>query len=127
MADYAWAVELAQQLLEEYGAPVTLRTMIRGAAPDPLKPHRPSSATASDVEVNAVFLDYEQKYIDGTVIQTGDQRVFMPSLATDGVTPVNPTLDAVLVRGSEKPWKIILPKPLAPAGDLILFELQVRQ
>ncbi|WVW77401.1 head closure [Stenotrophomonas phage vB_SmaS_Bhz59] len=127
MGELDWAVKLAKDLIKKYGQPVTLRNMVRGALPDPDKPHRPGPATTVDATVDAVFLDYEQKYIDGTIIQMGDQRVYMPSTATDRVTPVTPVVDAVILRGTEKPWKIISAKPLNPNGQQIMYDVQVRQ
>lgn len=136
MGQLDWAVQLAKDLIKQFGAPVTLRNVVRTPAPDPLKPHRPGEAVAVDTTVDAVFLDYEQKYIGGytslgseaggTVIQMGDQRVYMPSTGTDGVTPVKPVVDALILRGSEK-WKIITVRPLNPNGQQIMYDVQVRQ
>lgn len=126
MGELDWAVQLAKDLIKQFGAPVTLRNMVRASAPDPAKPHRPGVTTQVDKTVDAVFLDYEQKYIDGTVIQMGDQRVYMPSTATDGVTAVKPVVDALILRGTEK-WKIITARPLNPNGQQIMYDVQVRQ
>lgn len=126
MGQFDWAVSLAKRLIKQDGQVVTLRNLSRAAAPDPTKPHRPGVATPLDRSVDAVFLDYEQKYIDGTVIQMGDQRVYMPSTATDGVTPVTPNPDGVIIRGSET-WKVIKVRPLNPNGQQIFWDVQVRQ
>ena len=126
MGELDWAVQLAKDLIKQFGAPVTLRNMVRAPAPDPAKPHRPGETTQVDTTVDAVFLDYEQKYIDGTVIQMGDQRVYMPSTATDGVTAAEPVVDALILRGTEK-WKIITARPLNPNGQQIMYDVQVRQ
>lgn len=127
MGELDWAVKLAKDLIDKYGQQVALRNIARSAAPDPTKPHRPGPATAVDSTADAVFLDYEQKYIDGTVIQYGDQRVYMPSTAADKVTPITPVIDALIIRGSEKPWKIIRVAPLNPNGQQIVYDIQVRQ
>lgn len=127
MGELDWAVKLAKDLLDKYGHEVTLRTLTRTAAPDPTKPHRPGIPTAADLTVDAVFLDYEHKYIDGTVIQQGDQQVYMPSTASDRVTPIEPKEDAIILRGSEKPWKIVKVRPLNPNGQQIYYLAQVRQ
>lgn len=127
MGELDWAVELAKELIQKYGQVITLRTLSRPAAPDPTKPHRPGPPGVTDHSVDAVFLDYEQRYIDGTVIQMGDQRIYMPSTATDGVTTVTPTVDGLVLRGAEKPWKIITARPLNPNGQQIMYDLQVRQ
>lgn len=126
MAELDWAVQLAKDLIKQFGHAVVLRNMIRGPIPDPTRPHRPGPATFVDTSVDAVFLDYEQKDIDGTVIQMGDQRVYMPSTGVDGVTSITPTVDALVVRGAEAPWKIITVRPLNPNGQQIMYDVQVR-
>lgn len=127
MGELDWAVALAKELIKKYGQVATLRALGRPAIPDPAKPHRPGPPTVADNSVDCVFLDYEQKYIDGTVIRMGDQRVYMPSTATDGVTPVTPDVDGLVLRGTAKPWKIVSVKPLNPNGQQIMYDLQVRQ
>ncbi|QYW02119.1 hypothetical protein CPT_Sonora_016 [Stenotrophomonas phage Sonora] len=127
MGQLDWAVELAKKLIKKFGQPVTLRTIVRAGPPDPLKPHRPGPSAPVDVAVDAVFLDYEQKYIDGTVIQMGDQRVYMPSTATDGITPVEPVVDAAIIRPGDRTWKIISVRPLNPNSQQVMYDLQVRQ
>jgi hypothetical protein len=66
----------------------------------------------------AVVLAYPQKYIDGTLIQQGDQRV----LCDPGV---------IAVQGDTFTWQsddytVVNVKPVSPAGTVVLYELQVR-
>ncbi len=122
MARFDSAIALAKKLIKKNGQLVTLRGFTAGAAPDPAKPWKPGAPAAQDQTIEAVFLDYEQRYIDGQTIRTGDQRVFMPA---EGLT-APPEVEGLVLRGTEV-WKVIAVKPLNPNGQAIMYELQVRQ
>jgi len=122
MARFDSAIALAKKLIKKNGQAVTLRGFTAGSAPDPDKPWKPGANLPSNQSIEAVFLDYEQRYIDGETIRTGDQRVFMPA---EGLT-TPPEVEGLVVRGAEL-WKIIAVKPLNPNGQAIMYELQVRQ
>ena len=125
MAEYDSAIALAKRLIAKKGTQVTLRTFAAGALPDANEPWRAGTNTPTNQTVVAVFLDYEQKYVDGTTIRMGDQRVFMPATDTLGAA-ITPEVDGLVIRGSET-WKIVKPKPLNPGDQMVMFELQVRQ
>ena len=122
MARFDSAIALAKKLIKKNGQLVTLRgfTVSPGMSPD--QPWRPGEPVPVDQPIEAVFLDYEQKYIDGETIRMGDQRVFMPA---EGLTSP-PEQNGQVLRGAEV-WKIITIKPLNPNGQAIMYELQVRQ
>lgn len=122
MARFDNAIALAKRLIKKNGQVVTLRGFSGTPAPDPDKPWKPGPNVPQDQPIEAVFLDYEQKYIDGELVRMGDQRVFMPA---DGLT-VAPEVEGVILRGAET-WKIVNVKPLAPNGQQIMYEIQVRQ
>lgn len=125
MAEYDSAIALAKRLIAKKGTEVTLRTFAPGALPDANEPWRAGTNTPTNQTVKAVFLDYEQKYIDGSTIRMGDQRVFMPAADTSEVA-IAPEVDSLIIRGSET-WKVVKPKPLNPGNQLVMFEIQVRQ
>lgn len=125
MAEYDSAIALAKRLIAKKGQQVTLRGFTAGALPDANQPWRAGQNAAVNSTVVAVFLDYEQKYIDGEVIQMGDQQVFMPATDTSDVA-VTPELEGLIIRGSET-WKIKAIRPLRPGSQLVMYELQVRQ
>ena len=122
MARFDSAIALSKKLIKKNGQAVTLRGFTAGAAPDPAKPWKPGGNVAADQTIEAVFLDYEQRYIDGQTIRMGDQRVFMPA---EGLT-APPEVDGQVLRSAEV-WKIVAVKPLNPNGQAIMYELQVRQ
>ena len=125
MARFDSAIALAKKLIAKNGQSVTLRSVVNVVAPDPTKPWTPGANTNSDTTVNAVFLDYSHNHIDGTLIQTGDQKVLMPSTNTAG-SAIDPQIEGLIIRGTEN-WKIVNIKPLNPNGQSIMYELQVRK
>lgn len=125
MARFDSAIALAKRLIAKNGQDVTLRSFTATAPADPAKPWKPGGNTPVNATVKAVFLDYEQKYVDGTVIQMGDQKVYMPSYDTSN-NLIAPEREGQVLRGAEV-WKIVNIKPLNPNGQAIMFELQVRQ
>lgn len=121
MANYDSIIRMAQRLITKKGQTVTLRSYVV-TPPDPATPWEAGSTADVDQTPSAVFLDYAQDYIDGTVIKRGDQRVFIA--AADLTTP--PTANGIILRGAET-WKIQAIGPLNPAGDPIMYDIQVRQ
>lgn len=126
MGEYDRAIALAKRLLKKKGAPVTVRSFSRPDDVDDDAPWEPSPNDPTDVTVNAVFLDYEQKYIDGQTILAGDQNVYMPAYDVNGVA-FAPEVEGIVIRSTGDDWKIITLKPLNPAGDPVMYTLQVRQ
>jgi hypothetical protein len=122
MGRFDSAIAVAKKLISKNGQTVTLRGFSGTAGADPAKPWKPGVPAAQDQTIEAVFLDYEQRYIDGQTIRMGDQRVFMPA---EGLT-APPEVEGLVLRGTEV-WKVIAVKPLNPNGQAIMYELQVRQ
>lgn len=67
-----------------------------------------------------VRLDYEQRYIDGTVIRAGDQKLLMPP--QDIPRPL--TGHQILMGG--RTYRVVSVGEVAPNGDPALYELQLR-
>jgi len=122
VARFDSAIALAKRLITKNGQLVTLRSFTVSPGTNPDQPWRPGEPVPVDQSIEAVFLDYEQKYIDGETILTGDQRVFIPA---EGLTSP-PEQNGQVLRGAEV-WQIIAIRPLNPNGQAIMYELQVRQ
>lgn len=117
--DYARTAATAQRLLERRGRAVTLTRKTTGAY-DPATGAPGAGMTATHAGT-AVLLEYAQRDIDGTHIRVGDQRAYIaPDLA---VTPQ--TGDTLTVGGDT--WSVIASRPLAPAGVIVLHDVQVRR
>ena len=70
---------------------------------------------------NGVVFDYKENLIDGTNVLQGDQRIYMaPNIAA---TPQAGDF-LVLADGSRK--QVVASHPLAPAGQVVLHEIQAR-
>ena len=115
--DYAETAQTAAELLREFGSIVTLTRVAAGTDnPDT----GVVSSTGATFAASGVRLDYSQRDIDGTLVKRGDQRVYIdPFLAT---TPQ--TGDTITI-GSEA-FTVVNSRPLAPAGVVVLHDVQVR-
>lgn len=118
MTFYAEMTDVAVEMLTEFGQPVALESLSAEA-------YNPATGemaqTMTRYEGMGVALDYSQRDIDGTVIKQGDRRIFIaPDL---GATPkTGDTL--TLAEGTV--LQVVSSKPLAPAGTLVLHEVQCR-
>lgn len=117
MSIYDRAAATAERLLKRYGAPMALKRTVEGD-------YDPSTGSSSSVTqehaATGVMLEYEQRDVDGSLIQQGDQRVYLsPDLA---VTPE--TGDTLSLNGSL--FTVVVSRALAPAGKVVLHDVQVR-
>lgn len=117
MSFYAELAQVAQDLLAEYGQETTLTKVTAGV-------YNPATGTAAETRtprtVTAAAFDYETKYIDGTLILSGDKQVFMSVVGNEEPKPGD------LLAWMGRDWRVITFKNLAPAGISVLYELQVR-
>lgn len=123
-AFYAEMQELAQELLEDFGAPVTL--IKEGSAGGGYDADGNPQGAVADVTVTGVGarLNYtsetRQAFVEatGTVIMTGDCR-----LLYKGGTP----LIGMFVTLSGIKWRVVAFMPLDPAGVVVMYEIQLRK
>lgn len=117
MSFYSALAADALALLEEFGQAVTLTRRTAGA-------YNPGSGAATVTETaqsgtGAVF-DYDARRIDGTQVLFGDKQLI---LAAVGITAPQ-VGDEVTVGGVE--YAITAIKPLAPAGTVVIYEINLR-
>lgn len=120
MTIYTRALATADRLIRKYGAETTLTTP---AATDPTYDPATGISTpaAPTVDtVRAVVFPYADKYIDGTLILTGDEQAY---ISAQGIAEPKPG-SVLLWRG--KSYTTVRGKVLGPAGVNVLYELQVR-
>jgi hypothetical protein len=113
----------AQRLLAQFGQPVTV-SRVTGGTEDPLTGEMTGQTTESYTP-NGVLLNYSVKEAGdsraaGNEIRTSDRKLLLAPFDVDPVVT-----DSVTVDGSE--WTIIRIKPLRPAGQTLLHEIQVRK
>jgi hypothetical protein len=112
----------ASELIKEFGIDICL--IVPGVrSPDPTKPWRVLDVADRILHpAVGVFLDYNQRELDGTVIQAGDKKCFIS--ANDVAIqpkPFHNILDATTQ------WYIKHVEVLAPNNDDILYTLQLRR
>jgi len=116
-AFYNEMVELAEELLDEFGQPVTL---VKAGQQAGFDQYGNAVGATPDVSVTGLgcTVGYNFGEIDGTVIQNGDAR-----LLYKGETPeidMTVTLDGVK-------WRIVSLNPINPAGILVMYSMQLRK
>lgn len=116
--DYSKTAATVARLLERFGAPAVVSRKSAGVR-DP-DTGATSAGTLQTWDVSAVKLDYKAGEIDGTLVQAGDQKLYMNAVA--GLEPK--AGDLVDFGGS---WRVMASKTLAPAGVAVLLEVQVRK
>lgn len=114
---------LAQRLITKNARLVTIQ--VASTTPGtPAEPWLPNAAATTIVNVPAVFLEYKNQEIDGTLVMLGDKRCLVAKLDVPNSTLK--TKDVVLDGTNE--WKIQRIKTLQPGNvaETIMYELQVR-
>jgi len=112
---------MALDLITEFGQPVTIRDIEKGAY-DPSK-----GGTVPDIvterTAQGILLDFTgQEFQTNTLIKVGDKKL---KIAAKGLEQPPTLLSKVVVQG--RTWSIIPPlKEINPAGTPLLYELQVR-
>lgn len=118
--DYARIAEGALKQLDKDGMPVTLH---KKTAPDPdapFVPGQPIEPLVVDYAGTGAVFGYKVNYIDGTVIQHGDQRCLLaPQIEAE------PKTGDTLTAGSAT-YNVIAVERVAPAGVPVLYKLQLR-
>ena len=116
--NYARTAASAVKLLTKFGAASTLRRKTGEAQYDPAT----ATVVPSWVELpcTVAMVNYFIKDIDGTLIQASDRRL----LVAPDVKEVPQTGDVFVVNGVE--LTVIHSTPTAPAGKVVLYDVQVR-
>lgn len=107
----------ALRMIARHGRALTLRVVDQGDY------DADSAAVAQNLTDYAsvgVRLDYEQAYIDGTMIRAGDQKLLMPPQDIP-----RPSSGHQILMGG-RTYRVISVGEVAPNGDPALYELQLR-
>lgn len=121
---YSRMARTAKRLIDRFGGPAALKAYYD--TPNPDQPNRPGTRVSVEQNLQAVFLKYEEKHIDGTQVKMGDQRVLIEAMSL--VLPVQ--LKGQIVRqldGESEVWNIVTIKPLNPGGVRLIYTIQVRR
>lgn len=118
---YESQIDLTRNLIERFGRPVSI-VSLSSSPVDLSTPWRQTVPVETVQTGDAVFLDYDARHIDGTLVQRGDKRVYM---STKGLS-ARPTIKDELRVDAER-WTIVNVNTLSPNGEDIMYILQVRQ
>jgi len=116
---YGELAQAAVDLLNELGQLVLLSRSIVGSGYDP------DSGVVDEESIqvwsaSGVEFEYNQREVDGALIQSGDRRVLIaPSLGT------MPQSGDVITLGAYR-LEVVESRPLQPAGVVVLHEVQAR-
>lgn len=115
--------KLAQRLITKNARLVTYKVV----STTPLVPGEPWGPNAADTlitNIPAVFLEYKNQEVDGTLVQIGDKRCLIATLDMPDVQPK--TNDKILDGATD--WKVSMVKTLQPGNvaETIMWELSVR-
>jgi hypothetical protein len=118
MSFYTDLASTASQLIREFGASASLKTITQGAYDNATSK---AVTTETTVGVSAVvFPGAGYRYLDGSQVQEGDQYGF---IAASGV---NPPKVGDTITWSGAPLGVIKASVLAPAGINVLYEVGLR-
>ena len=122
MTDYAKKARETDDKLRKKGGAVTLRRIVLGDDdPDTGKPTR----IVTDHTAAGVKLNYSADRIDGTLIQSGDQELYLSPLQLNGLAMPAPTVgDLVLIAGVQ--YAIGPVQKIEPVDVPVLYILQLK-
>lgn len=113
--DYAATAATALRLLQRFGAAATLKRT-SAATYDPAT--GTSAETVTSLATTAAVFDYPQKYVDGTLILSGDKQAYLAA------TQEPKQGDRLTWDGADR--EVVAVKAIAPAGVPVLYEAQIR-
>ena len=113
-------IETASRLIAKYGREIEI--LREGpAVPDGYGGYEPGPVTAYAANAMSATYAIELKLIAGGLLGVGDQRILV-AVEDLAITPT--TEDRVRMEGTE--FRTIRVSPLVPAGEVIFWEMQVR-
>ncbi|MEL7690535.1 hypothetical protein [Citromicrobium bathyomarinum] len=112
--------QTASRLIAKHGQAATLLRAGPGGE-DPFGAPIPGEDVEYDCTILTATYAIELKLLAGGFLDVDDQRVFV---SVDGLAITPETSDRIEIDGTE--YAIGRVSPLAPAGDVLFYELQVR-
>lgn len=120
MSEYSSAIALAARLIAKKGRTVKLIPETTTTA-DPTKPWRVSVADEAGIEVKAVQVALEDKYVDGTTVLQTDSEFLVAAQNLPDLTAANYKFED---RGYDN--RIVKTDVIEPGDDKVMYVLIVR-
>ncbi|MGY2048908.1 hypothetical protein [Methylobacterium sp. JK268] len=125
--DYGRARRSADRLIARFGGPgAILRASDAGSGEDMTNGRSAAAVAAADPSAypcTLAVIDYDERDRDGTLIRQQDRR----ALIAAGGLAIEPTDADQLRDASGDVYAIVTIKPLAPAGMVVMYDVQVRR
>lgn len=118
--DYSGLQNMADRLIQRFGRNAQIALFQTTADPD--APWTPGGQTELDTDVKAVFTKMTETYVDGELVQVGDQWVLVGAKV---LLDVN--LKGIVKDSNGEVWKIVRIKKIKPGPMNMLYKIQVRQ
>lgn len=115
MTFYDDMAQTAQEMINEFGRDITRHRP--GGSYDPGTDINTDSGI--DFSVKAVFTEFKQSEIDGTIIVRGDKKALISSVTA-------PVMNDLLIDGAEQ-YRIVNVETIKPGDTEILYKAQVRK
>lgn len=120
MTFYSEMSQTAQEMIAEFGRSVVLRRNNEGVY-NPLT-DTVTGSNATDITISAVFTDFKEKDIDGTLILRGDKQVLFAAVS---LVPA-PENNDILIDGADE-YRIIELMAIQPGDTALIYKVQVRK
>ena len=122
--DYAAIREdVIRPVLVEYGTEMSMFTVGEGSYD--VSSGKVTANSKSEIKAIGFEAEYDPKEIDGTLIKSGDRRVFMLT--------ESPLSDAIIIRAADysvnvnsSNWPVVKIKPIGPSNQSLIYDVQMR-
>jgi hypothetical protein len=119
--NYARSQQTAERLIKRFGQTGAIRKTTAGSG----DPWNPGAGTAADTPCTLAITNYSERDRDGTLIQQGDRKAIVAPKHNGALLSVVPENgDQLVVDGV--PYQIVNIDRIAPAGTVVLYEIQIR-
>lgn len=120
---YEGFIKMTKDLIDKYGGPATLVVTTTSPGTDEWNPAVDSEQSYT---VQAAFINYAQRYINGTTVHAGDVKIFIAAQDLALVPNLQGRVERVINGVTEK-WKIILCEPVnVNSQENIVYKIQGR-
>jgi len=119
-ADYSSDSLGAYNSIKDAGVQITLKRFTPGTYTPASDSYSQSSWTTDSTY--GVLVQYSHRFVDGTRIKVGDQKVIFSSYGLSFTVQVG---DKVVIDSEE--WNVVNAGPIAPSNDPIIYKAQIRR
>jgi len=123
MAFYTRMQKTSNRLLVGKGQTVTLKHTVAGT----YTPGTGITNTTTEQTGTGAVVDWDARQVDGTLIKTGDKRLLLSPLNTDGGQLTAPVIGDTITDAAGKVHTLTAPlETLSPAGTVVLYTCNMR-